>query len=144
MVRPCRRPGARFAGIRTFTMLGAVGGLCGWLWKTGLTAPAAILLAGAVTITAAAYVVASHQNVDATTEIAALVVLTAGLLGGTGGFRLASGIIALDHHVDCAGILATNTSMRGVEMKHVRDEQTRDPAERFCLRGSRSHQLAIA
>ena len=37
-----------------------------------------------------------------------------------------------------------NTSMRGVEVKHVRDEQTRDPAERFCLRGSRSHKLAIA
>lgn len=49
-----------------------------------------------MTITAAAYVVASHQNVDATTEIAALVVLTAGLLAGTGGFRLASGIIALE------------------------------------------------
>lgn len=47
-------------------------------------------------------------------------------------------------HVDCAGILAANTSTRGVEVKHVRDEQTRDPAERFCLRGSRSHKLAIA
>jgi hypothetical protein len=33
---------------------------------------------------------------------------------------------------------------RGVEVKHVRDEQTRDPAERFCLRASRSHKLAIA
>ena len=29
-------PRARFAGIRTFTMLGALAGLCGWLWKTGL------------------------------------------------------------------------------------------------------------
>ena len=28
-------PGARFAGIRTFTMLGAVGGLSGWLWTAG-------------------------------------------------------------------------------------------------------------
>lgn len=89
-------PGARFAGIRTFTMLGAVAGLCGWLWKTGLTAPAAILFAGAVAITAAAYVAASRQNVDATTEVAALVVLTAGLLAGTGAFRLASGIIAVE------------------------------------------------
>jgi uncharacterized membrane protein (DUF4010 family) len=41
-------PGARFAGIRTFTMLGAVGGLSGWLWTAGITAPAAILLFGAV------------------------------------------------------------------------------------------------
>ena len=89
-------PRARFAGIRTFTMLGAISGLCGWLWKTGLTTPAAILFAGAVTITAAAYVSASRQDVDATTEVAALVVLTAGLLAGIGAFRLASAIIALE------------------------------------------------
>ena len=89
-------PGARFAGIRTFTMLGAVAGLCGWLWKSGLTAPAAILFAGAVAIVVAAYVAASRHDVDATTEVAALVVLTAGLLAGTGAFRVASGIIALE------------------------------------------------
>ena len=44
-------------------------------------------------------------------------------------------------HVDCAGILAANTSMRGVEVKPVRDEETRDPAERLCLRGSR-HRIS--
>src|SRR5688500_12954730 len=75
-------PGARFAGIRTFTMLGAVGGFSGWLWNTGLTAPAAILLAGAVTIIAAAYVAGSRHDIDGTTEVAALVVLAAGLLAG--------------------------------------------------------------
>jgi len=89
-------PRARFAGIRTFTMLGALAGLCGWLWKTGLMVPAAILFAGAVAITAAAYVAASRQDVDATTEVAALVVLAAGLLAGTGAYRLASAIIALE------------------------------------------------
>ena len=71
-------PAARFAGIGTFTMLGAVGGFSGWLWTTGITAPAAILLAGAVTIVAAGYVAASRQDVDGTTEVAALVVLAAG------------------------------------------------------------------
>ena len=89
-------PRARFAGIRTFTMLGALAGLCGWLWKTGLMVPAAILFAGAVAITAAAYAAASRQDVDATTEVAALVVLAAGLLAGTGARRLASAIIALE------------------------------------------------
>jgi uncharacterized membrane protein (DUF4010 family) len=88
-------PAARFAGIRTFTLLGAVAGLSGWMWRTGLTAPAALLVAGAVAITVAAYVAASRTDVDATTEIAALVVLAAGLLAGSGAFRLASGIIAL-------------------------------------------------
>ena len=88
-------PGARFAGIRTFTMLGAVGGFSGWLWTLGVTAPAAILFAGAAALVAAGYVAASRKDVDGTTEVAALVVLAAGLLAGLGSIRLASGIIAL-------------------------------------------------
>ena len=88
-------PEARFAGIRTFTMLGAIGGLSGWLWTAGATAPAAILLTGAVTIVAAAYVAGSRRDIDGTTEVAALVVLATGLLAGLGSVRLASGIIAL-------------------------------------------------
>jgi uncharacterized membrane protein (DUF4010 family) len=88
-------PSARFAGIRTFTMLGAVGGVCGWLWNAGVTMPAAILLAGAVAITAGAYVAGSRHDIDGTTEVAALVVLAAGLLAGLGSIRLAAGTIAL-------------------------------------------------
>jgi uncharacterized membrane protein (DUF4010 family) len=88
-------PGARFAGIRTFTMLGAVGGFTGWLWLAGFTWLAAVLLAGAVLITVAGYVAGSRHDVDGTTEVAALVVLGAGLLAGTGHLRLASGTIAL-------------------------------------------------
>jgi uncharacterized membrane protein (DUF4010 family) len=88
-------PGARFAGIRTFTMLGAVGGLSGWLWTAGVAAPAAILFAGAVTIVAAGYVAGSRHDIDGTTEVAALVVLAAAVLAGLGSIRLASGIIAL-------------------------------------------------
>ncbi len=88
-------PGARFAGIRTFTMLGAVGGLSGWLWTAGVAAPAAILFAGAVTIVAAGYVAGSRHDIDGTTEVAALVVLAAAVLAGMGSIRLASGIIAL-------------------------------------------------
>jgi uncharacterized membrane protein (DUF4010 family) len=48
-----------------------------------------------VAIVAAGYVAASRRDVDGTTEIAALVVLAAGVLAGTGAFRLSSGIIAL-------------------------------------------------
>jgi uncharacterized membrane protein (DUF4010 family) len=88
-------PRARFAGIRTFTLLGALGGLSGWLWNSGVTIPAAILFAGGVTIVAIAYVAGSRQDIDGTTEVAALVVLAAGLLAGTGSIRLASGIIAI-------------------------------------------------
>jgi uncharacterized membrane protein (DUF4010 family) len=88
-------PAARFAGIRTFTMLGAVGGLTGWLWGGGITVLAALLFAGAVTIVAAAYVAGSRQDIDGTTEVAALIVLAAGLVAGMRSIRLASGIIAI-------------------------------------------------
>ncbi len=88
-------PGARFGGIRTFTMLGAVAGLSGWLWTLGLAPHAAILLIGDVLIIVAAYVAASRDDIDATTEVAALVVVAAGVLAGIGQYGVASGIVAL-------------------------------------------------
>ncbi len=88
-------PSARFGGIRTFTMLGAVSGLSGWLLTLGEEAAAIVLLAGATAIIVAAYAAASRQDIDATTEVAALVVVAAGVFAGLGSFRLASGIIAL-------------------------------------------------
>jgi uncharacterized membrane protein (DUF4010 family) len=88
-------PQARFAGIRTFTLLGLVGGLSGRLWADGITMPAAILMAGAVALVAAAYVAGSRHDIDGTTEAVALVVLAAGMLAGTGSVRVASGISAI-------------------------------------------------
>lgn len=88
-------PSARFGGIRTFTMLGATAGLSGWLFTIDMAAVATVLLSGAVAIIAAAYVAASKTDVDATTEVAGLVVLAAGVFAGIGSFQLASGIIAL-------------------------------------------------
>lgn len=88
-------PSARFAGIRTFTMLGAISGLSGSLLAAGERAAAIVLLAAAATIVIAAYVAASRHDVDATTEIAALVVIAAGTFAGLGSLRLASGIFAL-------------------------------------------------
>ena len=88
-------PAARFAGIRTFTMLGAIGGMSGLFWNEGVTVPAAILLSGAVAVVAAAYVAGSRHDIDGTTEAAALVVLAAGLLAGLGSVRVSSGVIAI-------------------------------------------------
>jgi uncharacterized membrane protein (DUF4010 family) len=85
----------RFAGIRTFTLLGGLGGVAGLLWTNGLDVPAAILLLGTVAIVAAAYVTGSRTDLDSTTEVAALVVIAAAFLAGTGAQRLASGIIAI-------------------------------------------------
>jgi uncharacterized membrane protein (DUF4010 family) len=86
---------ARFAGVRTFTLLGGLGGLAGWLWGAGFTLPAVVLLAGAAAITTAAYVARMRVDVDGTTEVAALVVIAAGVIAGAGVHRLASGVIAL-------------------------------------------------
>ena len=88
-------PRARFAGIRTFTLLGGLAGLSGSLWTLGLTAPAVVLLGAAAAITVVAYIAASRNDVDGTTEVAALVVMAAGIMAGIGAYRLASGIIAL-------------------------------------------------
>ena len=76
-------------------MLGAVSGLSGWLLTLGERSVAAILLAGTIAIIVAAYAAASRQDIDATTEVAALVVVAAGVFAGLGSFGLASGIIAL-------------------------------------------------
>jgi uncharacterized membrane protein (DUF4010 family) len=88
-------PSARFGGLRTFTMLGLVSGLCGWLWSAGLTGPSSILLAGLGALVVIAYYAASRTDVDGTTEVAAFVVLAAGVLSGAGHLRVASAIIAI-------------------------------------------------
>jgi uncharacterized membrane protein (DUF4010 family) len=88
-------PRARFAGIRTFTLLGLVAGLSGWLWTAGLTGPALIFLAGLGALVVVAYQAASRRDVDGTTEVSAFVVLAAGVMAGAGYDRVASAIVAV-------------------------------------------------
>jgi uncharacterized membrane protein (DUF4010 family) len=88
-------PSAHFAGVRTFTMLGAIAGLAGWLAKI-TPVIAALIVAGAVAMTVAAYVASSRRDVDGTTEVAALLLIAAGVLSGMGLSRLASGVIAVE------------------------------------------------
>ena len=88
-------PKARFAGIRTFTLLGGLAGISGWLWTVDLRAFAIVLLAASAGLVVMAYVAASRTDVDATTEVSALVVLAAGVMAGIGELALASAVIAL-------------------------------------------------
>jgi uncharacterized membrane protein (DUF4010 family) len=88
-------PHARFGGVRTFTMIGGIAGLAGWLGTLGLSGFALILAGGAVALVIAGYVAASRREVDGTTEAAALVVIGAGLAAGVGWLALSSGIIAI-------------------------------------------------
>jgi uncharacterized membrane protein (DUF4010 family) len=87
-------PRARFAGLRTFTLIGLLSGTAGWMWTEALLVPAVALLAGVVAITAAAYAAASRKDVDGTTEVAALVVTAAGFIAGLGRYQLASALVA--------------------------------------------------
>ncbi|MFL5403836.1 MAG: MgtC/SapB family protein [Gemmatimonadales bacterium] len=89
-------PAARFAGVRTFLMLGLLGGLAGWLIEGGLLLPGALLLASGSLLTVAAYVMAARRGgaaVEGTTEVAALVVLALGAIAGLG-FPLVTSAVA--------------------------------------------------
>ena len=88
-------PGARLGGVRTFTLLGGTAGLAGWLTTQHLPGLAIVLAAGAVGVVIAGYIAASRTDVDATTEVAALVVIGAGLSAGVGWLTVASAVIAV-------------------------------------------------
>lgn len=85
----------RFAGLRTFTLLGLASGLCGWLWSAGAQGPALILLAGMSALVVAAYFAASKRGLGGTTEVASFVVMAAAMLAGAGNTRVAAGITAV-------------------------------------------------
>ncbi|MBP1644250.1 MAG: hypothetical protein H6Q03_2919 [Acidobacteria bacterium] len=91
-----RRDGdhSRFGGVRTFLLLGLAGGLAAAVGREdprlGL-----VMLAGAAALVVVAYLVSAWKGtIDATTEVAAVVVLGAGLLAGTGRLVLASAVFA--------------------------------------------------
>lgn len=91
-------PEARFAGARTFLLLGTLGGFSGWLIGGGLLLVGALILAGAMGLTLAAYVAAARPGgaaVDGTTEVAALVVLALGTIAGLGFPLVTSGSVAI-------------------------------------------------
>jgi uncharacterized membrane protein (DUF4010 family) len=89
-----RGPDARFAGLRTFTLLGGLGGLAGVLMSRGATAAGIVLLAGGVVLAVVAFALAVRRpgaELDATTEVAAMVVVALGALSGMGAVTLAAG-----------------------------------------------------
>jgi uncharacterized membrane protein (DUF4010 family) len=88
-------PVPRFAGVRTFTLLGGLAGLSGWLWAAGMTWLAAVLLAGAAALVVVAYQAVAARDPDGTTEVAALVTLAAGVLGGLGHLAFSSAVVAV-------------------------------------------------
>jgi uncharacterized membrane protein (DUF4010 family) len=87
-------PNARFAGLRTFFLLGILGGGAGLLLGGGAPVAGAAVIAGAMALIVAAYALTVRRldaDVDGTTEAAALVVVLLGALAGTGWLALAAG-----------------------------------------------------
>ncbi len=113
---------ARFGGVRTFTLLGGTAGLAGWLAAAGFAALAVVIAGGAVALVVAGYAAASRHDVDATTEVAGLVVIAAGLLAGLGSLALASGIIAI------ATLLLVEKSELHALVGRIDDEELRAAA----------------
>ncbi|MGE5233547.1 MAG: MgtC/SapB family protein [Acidobacteriota bacterium] len=85
-----------FAGVRTFLLLGLLGGLAAELVVAEVPWAGVALLAAAVSLAVIAYAIdAQKGNTDSTTEVAALVVLAAGFLSGLGNLTVASAVCAL-------------------------------------------------
>src|SRR5262245_15871113 len=87
-------PRARFAGVRTFLLLGLVGGTSGAVAVAGWPALGAAMVGSGAILAVVAYAVASiqTQDRDGTTEMAALLVLATGALCGLGYRVLGSGV----------------------------------------------------
>jgi uncharacterized membrane protein (DUF4010 family) len=94
-----RREGAPppFAGVRTFLLLGLLGAIGGSLVGRAETRSLGVVLVGAgFALIVAAYLAAAWQGAfEATTEVAALVVLATGALSGLGFLQGASAVFAL-------------------------------------------------
>jgi uncharacterized membrane protein (DUF4010 family) len=87
-------PNARFAGLRTFLLLGLSGGIAGLLLSSESALAAALVIGGGMALTVAAYVMAARRpgsDVGGTTEAAAVAVIGLGVLAGTGWLVLAAG-----------------------------------------------------
>jgi uncharacterized membrane protein (DUF4010 family) len=93
-------PDGRFAGVRTFAFLGALGGFAGWLLRDGHAAAGAVLIGAGVLFPIVAYASALRRpgtTADGTTEVVALLVVALGVAAGLGHRAAASaaGVLAV-------------------------------------------------
>lgn len=94
-------PAPRFGGLRTFFLLGTVGGIAGWLAQSESSGAMALgfgLLLAAAALVVIAYFVSARGGgsaVEATTEVAGLAILALGAVAGLGYVMVASGAAAI-------------------------------------------------
>src|SRR5262245_5295365 len=118
---------ARFAGVRTFLLVGLLGGLAATL--ADLTGPATglVLLAAMAALVVGAYLAAVRGgDIDGTTEVSALVVLAAGAIAGRGHLALGSALVALT-----ALVLVEKSRIHA--LVHRLQSETIEAAARFAV-----------
>lgn len=115
-------PHGRFAGLRTFLLLGLLAGAAGLCTADGFTAAGAVLAAGGMAFSIVAFAIADHpegEPLDGTTEAAALAIIGIGILAGIGWIALAAGAGAVM-------VLALNEKARLHDVvRHVGDAELR-------------------
>jgi len=115
-------PQARFAGLRTFLLLGLLGGTAGLLTRENHEVIATLIAAGGIAFSIAAYVMAVRQagiDRDGTTEVAAILVIALGVLAGAVSWLLAAASGSLV-------VLALNEKKRlHGAVTHLRQEELR-------------------
>jgi uncharacterized membrane protein (DUF4010 family) len=86
----------RLGGVRTFLLLGLIGGIAAVIQERVSGAASVALLAGAAGLIVASYALKAFRgDVDATTEVSAILVLGAGFLSGAGLLKPASAVFAI-------------------------------------------------
>jgi len=106
-------PSARFAGLRTFMLIGLLGGSAGLLAREGHELSAAAILIATAAMCVSAYVVAVRSNAadrDGTTEVAAIVVAALGAVAGAVSWSIAAGagslvVVALNEKKRLHGVV---------------------------------------
>lgn len=113
-------PDARFAGLRTFLMLGLLGGVAGLAVREGHEILAAVIAGGGAALSIAAYVMFVRQpgaDRDGTTETAAILVVALGVLAAAVSWLVAAAAGSLV-------VLALNEKKRlHGAVSHVKQEE---------------------
>lgn len=115
-------PQARFAGLRTFLLLGLIGGIGGLLIRENHEAIATVIAGGGIAFSIIAYVMAVRQtgvDRDGTTEVAAMLVVALGVFAGATSWLIAAASGSLV-------VLALNEKKRlHGAVTHLRQEELR-------------------
>ena len=108
-------PDGRFAGIRTFTLLGVIGGFGGWFFRDGQPALAAVIVGAGMLFPISAYAATLRRpgtTTDGTTEVAAILVVAMGAAAALGHRTLASAAAVV-----CVLLLAEKSTFQNALQK---------------------------